>query len=433
MELQATDFTSNIENVDEVTRKISISIPLNLINRGVDEELNKLLPKLNLKGFRPGKAPRHIVEKTHGERVRAEVTYSLMNNSIREVIKAHKIETVGSPVVDFNNFEKDKDLAFTAQVSLFPQPTINNFEKVKVKVARTVVNDAQVEDHIKRLRTSKAKVKKLEGRDTCQEGDVIQGSLWVRLADKAEDGAPEPVNVPLGEGRLPKDVEAALLGKKVGDTVEVQLKDTESAAEGPGGAAKVTGYKFTLQDISARELPELNDEFAQLFPDYDAKTLTELNTKVRESLQKDAEEKTNSEIQVAILDRLIEENPFQVPQIMVDEEVVGMARRVGLVKPDQQEVTEELMAKLRPLLDEVSRKRVKSSIIVDRVAVQKELKASQEEIDAAVKERAGMYGIDEQTAREYFLSKDNALGFLVEVTRTKVLRWLVDNAEVELE
>ena len=429
MELQASDFTSSVEKVDEITSKITITIPVVKVNSAVDSEIVKLLPRLNLKGFRPGKAPKQLVEKTHGERVRAEVTYDLMNQSLREVLKSNKIETVGSPVVDVSSVDRDKDLAFTAQISIFPQPEIKGFEKIKVKAKKLAVTEEQINEQVKRVRKSKAKVKALEGRDVAKDGDVVNGDLWVRIEGKTDDAVPEPVSVVLGEARLPKELEAKISGIKVGETVEVQRNPDDAE---PVAGQKINSYKFTLKGLSTEELPELDDAFAQSLPDYAVKTFDELKAKIKETLEKDFEERNQTEVQSAIIDKLIEENAFLVPQVMVDEEIVGMARRIGLFQPEKQPTQEEV-ERLRPMLSEVSTKRVKGSIIIDRIAVQKDLKAEQADIDAALKERAAMYGTDETTARNYFLAKERALGFLVEVNRTKILSWLVQTAEVEYE
>ena len=166
------EVNSSIENIDEVTRQIKISIPAEQINKEVEEALTRAARTTTVKGFRAGKAPRHMVEALHGTRVRVEVADRLIAASLSDVARKHEMDIVGNPQIDIQAVEPGKPLEFTARVSLFPHPEIKGYEKFHVRVPKHEPTDADIDQVIERMRRSKATLKKLEFRNTAQEGDV---------------------------------------------------------------------------------------------------------------------------------------------------------------------------------------------------------------------------------------------------------------------
>ena len=420
------DFTSSIENVDEVTRKIKITVPAEIVSKEVNARLTSAAGQAKIDGFRPGKAPKAMVEKMYGGSIRAEVAERLINSSLNNVAKENKLEIVGSPEVDLVAFEVGKDMEFTANVQLFPKPEVKGYDKFKVEVQKNSVEEKNVDEIIENLRNSRATTKKLEFRNTAKLGDVIDIQLGVDLEGEAAD-RPEPATIVLGEKKIPEGVEAEIVGLEIGSSKVVDVILTKEQG-GDKYAGKKATYRVTLNGLSERILPEVTDEFAKGL-NLGAETVLELRLKVRQELEKELEQQRKGDIQTAILDQLVKANEFKVPQLLVDEELRALIVRSGLMNDAKVQNTD--LEPFRKELGEIALRRVKSSIIIDRIVELEGLKAEKEEIDAQIGELSSRSGVSIEEAKKFLMDQNRLIGFIMEITRSKAIDLLVGRAEVE--
>lgn len=416
---------SSVELVDEVTRKITVCIPSKNVSEEIEKGIDQLSRTTALKGFRPGKAPRHLIERAHGDSVRADVVNRMIRKGLDSVVREHKLEVVGTPEVTLGAVAEGKDFEFTAQVSLFPAPEIKATESIAVEVEKREVSDKDVERVMEQLRGSKATMRKLEFRNKAQSGDVVDIALAVEVeADKP--ARPEPLVIGLGEGRLPGDLEAGIVGMEIAETKVIQTKmGSDHPNESMRG--KTAAYRVTLNALFEKVLPDVNDDFAKSV-DPEAGTLLGLRVKIRESLEQENERDARSNAQVAVLDKLLLANEFKVPQVLIDDEIRGMLVRAGLMDAKRAESTD--LEPFRKELGEVALKRIKSAIIVDRIGEKEGIKASEDDITKEIEQLAERSNVPVEEARKYVMNRERVVSFVMELSRNKVLDHLLSKASI---
>ncbi|MBX7144317.1 MAG: trigger factor [Oligoflexia bacterium] len=422
------EWKSTITDVDEVTKQLSVSIPAEHYGKESESALKVYMTRTQVKGFRPGKAPRHLVEKLHGEQIYSDVGHDLVTQSLRDLIREHKLEVVGMPDVDIGSMKPGQEITYTAKLSLYPNPSVSGYEKFSVKVPKREVTDEQVSKVINNLLENKATFKKISGRSVAQMGDVIEGSLVVAVEGE-EASRPEPFAFVLGKATLPADVEEKLVGLEIGQKrdVESSLPETYPNQELRGKKAR---FEVSLAGLSERVLPELNDAFAKELG-MGVETALELKMKVRTQLEESTEQDRKRDIQAAILDELCKVNTFKIPQVLIDEEIRELLVRYGLLDPRKTDVSRIPVDAFRGQLGESAERRVRGAIIIDQVAKSEKLKVEDADINASIEEIAKANNTTPDVVRKFILSQERSAGFMAELLRTKALEFLTARAKVE--
>lgn len=420
--------SSTVENLDEVTRKIKISIPGETVQSEIKSALVRLANGTAIKGFRPGKAPAQLVEKLHGDRVRGEVTNRLISTSLFDALKEHSIDMIGSPHIDVENPAGDSGMEFTAKISVAPAPEIEGYEKFNLRVPQREVKDSDVNAVLERYRESRGSLRKIEGRSQAEKGDVVSGELVITIAGEAPS-RPEPLVTCLGESKVPAELEAGIEGMQIGESRDIE---SNISADHPDEnlKSKSTVYRFTLKELLQKELPEVDDAFAKS-AGLGVETLLELRLKVRAQLEESVKNEAKGAVQTKILEELLESNQFKVPQVLVDEEVVNLAVRKGMLDPKKVPSLHAAAEALRSVLGDVALKRVRTSVIVDRIAQKENITAGDDDIQAELNKISEQNSLPPQEVSKFFLSEERAAGFVLEITRNKVLAFLSERAKVE--
>jgi trigger factor len=214
----------------------------------------------------------------------------------------------------------------------------------------------------------------------------------------------------------------------VGDTKEIQTKADEDHAN-PELRGKQLTHKITLHGIFTKNMPELTDEVVKTLG-MGVETVDALKAKIKEDLQKQASDELKNEGQGALLDLLVKENPFKVPQVLVDEEIRGIVARYGFAGRDArpESINVEMF---RPQFEEFALNRIRCAIIIDRVGSLEEVKVEESDRDAMIQRVAEQNGTTVEQARKALLDKSRIMGFLLEVRRTKILDHLMSKTTVQ--
>ena len=424
------NWDASVTEIDEVTTQFKVSIPADKVADEFDAAIASLQKNAKIKGFRPGKAPKQMVEKLHGSRVQFEVANRLISSSLQDLVNEHKIRMVGDPDIDIASMENGKPIEYTANVSIYPEPKITGLDKVEVSVPKREVSEEDIETVLNNFAQSKAKVEPLSFRTKAEKGDIINAVIEVNVEGEKPSPA-EPVDIALGEGALPEEVEAKIIGLECGSTTEVEIVVADDfPIEDMRG--KKSHYKVSLNSLSQKVLPEINDEFAKSI-EFGGETLLELRMNIRERLEQEMERQSDMDKERAIVDRLLEKNPFKVPQAIVDDEIRYLLVQNGFIDPQKTNVKEISMEPFREQLQPVAEQRVRSSILIDRIAKTEDIKAEESDFEKAVKEMAESNNITEEEVKKYLADKNRALNFAVEITRNKVLKYLSEKAKVSFE
>lgn len=421
------DFQSSIQDIDEITKQISVTVPKERVEKEYESSVVQVGRSAKVNGFRQGKVPRHMVEKLMGDRIRFDVTNRLINEALRGAFEQHKLEVVGQPEIDLKEIEPAQALEFTAKVELYPQPSVSNYLNRKVSVVKREVTDKDVEASLDRLRESKAELKPIEDRKESEKGDVVALSVSIKVGD-GEFSRGEPFVDELGSGRLSADVEEQFVGVAVNDTKEVTISAGEDHPN-PEFRGKSVTYRGTLHGIFSKTLATIDDEFVKTLG-LGVESVAALKEKAREQLVKQAEEEMKSESQGALLDMLAKDNAFKVPAAMVDDEIRGIVARYGFAgkgaNPEAIDVTP-----FRAQFSDFALNRIRCAIIIDRIGSAEDIKVEETDREQMIQRVAEQNGSTVEATRKNLLDKSRIMSFLLEVRRSKILDYLMSKTTVE--
>ena len=421
------DFQSAVEDIDEVTKKITVTVAKDRVKKEYDTSLKQVGKTARIDGFRPGKVPKHMVERMMGERIRFDIANKLINESLQSVIKEHELQTVGQPQIDLQEMPSEKELEFSATIELVPQPKIENYLDRTVEVKKVEVGDEDVEKQFQQIVESRAELNPIEDRTTTQEGDVVALSVSMRVDDDGEFSKPEPFVDELGGGRLSPQVEKELVGVEVKSEQDIEITaDDTHPLEGVRG--KKVAYKISVHGIYAKKLPELNDEFAKSL-NMDVETVDALKEKIKSDLVAKAEGDTTSESQGALLELIASENEFKVPPSLIDDEIREMVLRMGFAGQDAKPESIDV-EQFRPHFEETAIQRLKVAIVVDRIGAQEDVQVEEADTKAMIEKIAEQNGVTVEVATKALLDKSRIGGFFAEVRRTKIVDLLMSRTTV---
>jgi trigger factor len=416
---------SSIQDLTSTAKKLSVSIPPETFQAKFQQELNSYSKQVRIKGFRPGKAPVDMVKRLYGEEVKSKITQDLISSTLRDAAKKHAISIVGTPKLTLDEHGPEKGLKYSADVSIYPTPEVSGFDSFAIEVPSRAVTEKEIEDVIAYIRKNRAELTEISDRTALAEGDVAEVEIAI-FDQGAEAGRAEPFSFCLGEGTLPAVVETALAGIKIGETRDAVM---ERAADKEGNPSVPLVYRTTLKALKSRKLPELNDEFAKL-ADPSVDSVAALTAKIKTELEAERGEQKVADQNAAIIEKLLAVNNFDVPQELVDEEIIGLLERRGMIEPGKYDPSTFPMEIVRKEMNDGALSRVRAAIIVDRIAEKAEVKLEKEDIEKAVADAAKTYRMSPQEVSKILLGKERATGFLVETLRNKVLATLRTRATV---
>lgn len=393
------NFKSTIENIDDVTKKIVVSIPSSFAEKEYEEALSQLTKGARIDGFRPGKAPRNMVQKLHGSRVRLEVAHRLIRTSLGDLLKEKELKVVGSPEIDLASYEAGKDIEYTAQIFLMPEPVIEDYKSFEIKIPKTEIGDREIEEVVNRVRDSKATIVPLADRSVAATGDVIEGVLTVTI-DGADPGPEEPVKAALGENKIPSDLEQAIIGQAIGSSIAVDSVVPEDAQNEQLRGKKVR-YDFRLDQLFSKELPQLDDDLVKGM-NIEAETVLELRLKIREDLEQQAKHQAEHGVRDAIMEQLIERHQFPIPQVLIDREIASDLARAGLIDPSKISVDDVDVSSFRDRLGPMADKRARAAIIFQTLLSKEQIQVTAEDLEQRYQDLSNESGVEIDQVRAHF-------------------------------
>jgi trigger factor len=366
---------------------IQIEVEEAELEQALERAYRRVVRQVNINGFRPGKAPRHIVERRLGKvALIDEAARELVPKLTSEAIEEHKIDAIAEPQVEITTLEP---LAFTATVPLRPVVVLGDFTAIRVMPREVEVTEAQVDEVIDRLRQQRGEWVTPDPARPAQDGDQVLIDMTSRVDDEELD-APQ-LNQPavLGEpsGLIP-ELQAAIRGREVGDAFQVTVDMPEDHGESRVAGKTVT-FDLTLNSIQGRRLPELDDAFAASVSDL--ATVEALRERVRENLEAKARDDARQAVTQAVIDLVTDQATVEMPPILIDNQVERQIderrqyfERQGLSWRRLLEITnrteEQIQEEERPQAE----RRVRSSLTLLEIAKHEAIAVTPDEVDAEI-------------------------------------------------
>ena len=402
-----------VENLSDLTRKLTITLPKETVGPALDKAYAKINKEVKLKGFRRGKIPQSVLEKNFRDQIQAEVG-----------------EPVVHPEIAEHRFPEDGTFVYVALVDIKPQIELKEYKGLEVEKPVLTVGEEEVDKELTLLQRHQAALKTAEEGHVIAMDDVAVVDFQGFHNGKAmKEVRNENYSVDIGMNRLGKDFEEKLIGMKKGDKALYEV-DFPADYPNPLLAGKKVEFKVDVKDVKVRVKPELDDEFAKdIKPELTS--LQALRDDIRARLQKAKDDALQGDLDDRIMHKLIELNPFEVPQRLVNYEIQEMLKqteenlkRSGLSFESAGINLEELVEKNR----DVAAKRVKGDFLLKKIAEVEEIKIADEDIQRGYQRIADQYRMTLDEVKKYFQRREEILPFMNELHNEKVLNFLREQA-----
>jgi trigger factor len=421
----------NIEENSALRRKLTIEVEPDEIKRELDKTYNELRRGVVLKGFRPGHAPRNLLEKFFGDQVRSEVIQKLVKEYTDRALEENHLKPIVEPEIITEETNLPETLKFSAVFDLKPDIVIKDYEGLKVPEETITIADKDIDDTIERLRERQASLKKVEGRDVVQEGDVAVVSI-----EGFEDGKPlsetkaENRLLEISKNSLAHGIDEVLIGARIG---EESRKTRTFAAdyEQKDLAGKTIEWHANVKEIYKRELPALDDDFAK--DQGDIQNLAELRDRVRTDLLAHAKSEADARARAGLLDLVLDRNKIDVPESLVtreqramESELASTLRQAGL--PEEQ-VTERVQSAAEDIKSR-AQKRAASGLVLDALSEQEKIEVSDDELAERIGVIIRQAGTkNRERFSEFYSQEQNRESLRQTMRREKVMEQLLTRAK----
>ena len=388
-----------VENLEKNMAKLTIEVSAEEFEKACEKAYQKNKNKINVQGFRKGKASRSVIEKMYGAAIFYEdAANELIPDAYAEAAKESGLDIVSRPELDVIQIEKGKSFIFTAEVAVKPEVELGTYKGVEVEKAPVEVTDAELDAELNRVREQNARMITVDDRA------VADGDLANIDYEGFCDGVPfaggkdEGYDLAIGSHSFIDTFEEQLIGKNIGDEVEVNVTfPTEyHAAELAGKPAM---FKVKVNGIKVKELPELDDDFAQDVSEFD--TLDEYKNDLKANLLSRKEKEAKAVKEEAVIDKIIEEAKMDIPEPMITNTVSQMAEEFaqriqaqGLSIEQYFQFTgmnaNTFMENLKPQ----ALRRIQSRLVLEAVVKAENITASEEEVNKEIENMATMYQME---------------------------------------
>jgi len=421
---------ATVEDISSVKKKLLIEIESDAVLKEMDKTLTEMGKKAKIPGFRPGKAPKNIVEKRYGSEIQSEVLQRLISRNYMQVLQDNKIIPVDMPDIDnVSPLTKGSSLSFTALVEVKPIIELGTYDGIEVKEINIEVTDEEVSQTINRLREMYAQLEVVEGRPL-ETGDVaiidFEGSHEGKplSAAKASDYL-----LTIGSKSLIAGFEEQITGMSRRETRIIQVT-FPADYHNKNLAGKEASFTVLLKEIKKKVLPDLNDEFVKTLGDY--KELDEVKSAIRKDIETRKHNEQSSKQREEILSKLVDSHTFDVPPIMVDRELQSMAQHYATRAARQNvDVTKTFDAsKFRENNTAIAERRVKGLLILDVIAKKENVEATDQEVSTALMTMARTSGQTVDAIKKYYETHEGGLdGLRSSLIQEKALDLLLSRSK----
>lgn len=421
---------------------LEIEIPADVSQNTYDRTLQKFKQAANIPGFRKGKVPQQVLIKRLGpRRLKAAALEETIEDSLKQAIEQENIEALGNyqlrtPMEELvQKFDPGQPLTFSIAVDVPPEVNVENYDGLDITAEEVVYDPKRVEEFFEEHRNEQANLIPVEDRPA-QAGDVLTVDYIGKLPPEDGEGEPVPfeggqaedTQMDLVEGRFIEGFVENIVGMSIDETKDFEVKFPD---EYPNEelAGKPAIFTVTVKDIKERELPELDDDFAQAVSDFD--TMEELQNSIETRFKDEAEQKTKSNIEAAVLESLLECVDVDLPQTMVDREIEVILTQTAMQLQQygmdvRSLYTEENLPQMRERSRPEAVQKLKQDLALEKIADLQELKPTEAEIaerSEEILEELSDRDVDPERLRG-FVEKD--------LVSQKALDWLREHAKIDL-
>lgn len=400
-----------VEKLEKNMAKLTIEASAEEFEKAIEKAYQKSKNKINVQGFRKGKVPLALVEKMYG----ASIFYEDAANEIipmayEKAALESELEIVSRPEIDVVQIEKGKPFIFTAEVAIKPEVTLGDYKGIQVEKKEVTVTDEEVMDRIEKEREQNSRMLTVDDRPIQKDDIAVIDFEGFVDGEPFEGGKAEGHSLTIGSGSFIDNFEDQLIGKSIGDEFDVNVTFPEEY-HSEELAGKPAVFKVKINEIKAKELPELDDDFAQDVSEFD--TLDEYKENIKATLKESKEKELKTAKENEIVDKIIENASMDIPEPMIESQVNQMAEDFaqrmsyqGLSLDQYFQFTGMDSRKFIESLRPQALKRIQSRLVLEAIVKAEGIQVSEEELDKELTEMATMYKMEIDKLKEMIDDKE---------------------------
>jgi trigger factor len=422
----------DVEELNSVQRKISIELPAEAVSNEFSRAYRHLGQKVRVRGFRIGKTPRSVLQGIYGDEIKGQVRSQLVEDSLGEAIKERGLQIVSRPEIEADDLEEGHGFSFSAVFEVKPDVTVSDYSALEIEKVRLSISDDQIDEALRRLQESHARLEPVEDRDVVQPGDFVsldfEGSIGGKpfSASKGENYVFE-----VGGGRALPQFEGAIVGLKVGvrETIHVTYPEDYPNREISG---KTVDFSIVVHEIKQKVLPTLDDEFAK---DHgECASLDDLKASIRTRLENELKQIQDEELKEQIVNRLIEANIFTPPASMVERQTRYLMERynnsVAGQRPSQSEARGSI-EETRKSLESRAARQVQATLLIEKIAELEKIEVADKEVQEKVDALSRAAGERGKSVRELYARPESRGDLRAQMVFDRTLSFLLGKAKIK--
>lgn len=424
-----------MEKLEKNVVKFEVTVEAEKFNEALKKSYAKNANRFNIPGFRKGKAPMHIVKKYYGEGALYEDAINFIyETTYPQVLVENNINPVDYPSIDIVQIGEGKEFIYTATVPVMPEVELGEYKAVEVEKKAYEASEEDVEKRLNELQVQNARVEVKED-GTVENGDIVTIDFKGFIDEVAfEGGEGKDYDLEIGSGTFIDNFEQQLIGLKVGENKDINVKFPEQYGreELNGKPAK---FEVAVKSIKKKELPAINDEFASEVSEFE--TLEELRNDIKAKIVEANDLRAKTEFENAVIEKVVANANVDIPQAMVNKEIDGMVQDLemrlkyqGLDLNTYYQFTNTSEEKFRAQMQDVALNKVKTELVIGKIAQVENITVSEDEINNKAREiAAAYYGGDEVEKTAERLAKAQKDYLEVQIINEKVKNLLVENSK----
>ena len=422
-----------VEKLATNTAKLTIEVPAEEFDKAIQAAYQKNKNKFNVPGFRKGKVPYAMVEKMYGAGVfYEEAANELIPDAYANAAAESELEIVARPEINVTQIEKGKSFIFEAEVTLKPEIKLGKYKGVKVEAMDTTVTDEDVAAELDKVKEQNARLVAADDK-AVEDGDQTTIDFEGFVDGVAfEGGKGEDYPLTIGSHSFIDTFEEQLIGKKVGEEVEVNVTFPEQY-QAKELAGKPAMFKVTIKEIKVKEYPELDDDFAQDVSEFD--TLDEYKADIKKNLEEKKAQEAEADKESKVIEAIVNDSEMDIPEKMIEAQCQQMVEEFaqniamqGISFDQYMQFTGTTVDQLTEQVKPQAEARVQSSLVLEAIVKAEKIEASDEEFDEEIKRMAERYQMEADKVNE-LLSDDDKKNIRADICARKAAKLVVEKAK----
>ncbi|MGD8264413.1 MAG: trigger factor [Desulfobacterales bacterium] len=423
-----------VENVSSVKKTLHIEVPADEVVRELNSAYKELKKRAKVKGFRPGKIPRSVLERLFKKDVHADVSSKLIQSSFMEALKETELKVIGNPQLDPPELDASGPYAYDATVEISPEIDDIDYKGLALKRTNYTVSDEEVEAQLKILQKNMADYQKIEESRPIREDDyaLIDYEGFREGQPFPETALTQNFRMKIGDGQILKELDDQIIGMKPGDTKEVNVTFPQDYSNENLAGLDIS-FRVTLNEIREEVLPKINDALAKKAGQYE--TLDELKKVIVDNLNQGYSKRMEQELHEQIYQDLIAKTDFEVPDTLVEMELEGIVAEAersfayrNISMEDLGVTRESIAEKYR----DTAVKQVKRHLLLNKMIDQEDLSLSDDELESALGEMAENFNQPLEEIKKYYDQQQDKLEFFKHtLLEKKAIKLIIDSGKIE--